>query len=78
MSDPPLDAGMPLRTARLLRRPLDHKGTQPVRGDSREAVQGVARGLTHPLQPVKGTNGRQHMRRIGALAAAGSVTYVAR
>ena len=44
-------------------------GAQPVWGDDGETVEGVAEGLTDEFQPVEDTDGRQHMRGVGALAA---------
>jgi hypothetical protein len=48
-----------------------HLGAQPIRGDHRQTIQGMAQGVARALQPVQDPNGRQDMGRVGALASTG-------
>ena len=43
---------------------------EPVRGDNRQAIEGMAHGFAHIFQAMEFTNRRQYMGRIGTLFAA--------
>jgi len=48
-----------------------HLGAQPIWGEHRQAIQGMAQGLAHTLQAVEDANGSELMGEVDALASVG-------
>jgi hypothetical protein len=48
-----------------------HLGAQPIWGEHRQAIQGMAQGLAHTLQAVEDANGSKLMGGVDALGAMG-------